>query len=232
MNEPNGVNSDADSREIIGGSPPDYIEGVREILSPNSLEAEENARNLREFVKDELELRPMKGRFRLSRLINWGGQGFVYGGSDAKMGGRPIAYKTVRPDGEKNRRAISHLEREAEITASLQHPNIIPVYDYDRNARGIPYFAMRPVAGHSMKQAIHLASQDRRHSFDNDTAPLIRALVAACHAVDYAHSQDILHRDLKPSNIMLGLFGEVVVIDWGLALRTNVADDRSTKEAL
>lgn len=106
----------------------------------------------------------------------------------------------------------ARLLREARITASLDHPGIVSVFDAGRSPRGEPWFAMRLVRGRS------LADTFAELVADAPTEPLIRHVLAAAEAVAYAHSRGVVHRDLKPGNIMVGPFGETQVIDWGLAL--------------
>jgi hypothetical protein len=108
-------------------------------------------------------------------------------------------------------RGGAHLRAEAMILALLQHPSIVPVYDSGTREDGVPFFAMKLVEGRSLQDAIGAAA-----SLEQRLA-LIPQVVAVAEAVAYAHSQAIIHRDLKPANILLGRFGETIVIDWGLA---------------
>src|SRR5581483_7768703 len=121
--------------------------------------------------------------------------------------------------------------REAEVCARLQHPGIVPVYAQGRDDTGRPYYAMRFIEGEPLADAI-----ERFHAaprFDSvEFRRLLQALVAVCNTVAYAHSRGVLHRGLKPANVMLGKFGETLVIDWGMARPfTRSADERSTGEA-
>ncbi|MDF1665905.1 MAG: protein kinase, partial [Planctomycetota bacterium] len=106
--------------------------------------------------------------------------------------------------------------REARITASLSHPNIPPIYELGMNSSGEHYMLMKVIEGQSLKEAIsevHSLGQ----SNPKEVRRLLEALVKVCEAVAYAHSREVIHRDLKPENIMIGEFGEVMVLDWGLA---------------
>src|SRR5262249_36594426 len=118
------------------------------------------------------------------------------------------------PTGEQ----ISRFQREALITARLQHPGIVPVYEAGRWPSGEPFFAMKLVSGRPLDKVIAEAT-----SLPARLALLPR-LAAACDAMAYAHSQRIIHRDLKPGNVLIGDFGETVVIDWGLAKDLDAAD--------
>ena len=112
--------------------------------------------------------------------------------------------------------------REAEITGRLEHPGIVPVYGLGRYPDGRPFYAMRFIQGENLKEAIerfHEAEASGRDPGERILAlrKLLRRFLDVCNAVDYAHSRGVLHRDLKPANIMLGPYGETLVVDWGLA---------------
>lgn len=145
-------------------------------------------------------------RYELGGLLGRGGMGEVRYARDTRLG-RPVALKTARLDGPE----MERLAREARLTAGLEHPGIIPVYDAGRGEGDVPYYTMRLLPGRSLADAIRetpeLAARLR----------LVRHLVDAAEAISYAHGQGVLHRDLKPGNIMVGAFGETVVADWGLA---------------
>jgi WD40 repeat protein/serine/threonine protein kinase len=109
--------------------------------------------------------------------------------------------------------------REVEITARLQHPSIVPVYEAGRWPNGTPFFAMKFVSGRSLRQLIEAA-----RTLDERLA-LLPNMIAVTDAIAYAHSERVLHRDLKPSNVLVGDFGETVVVDWGLAKSLTDSDD-------
>jgi serine/threonine-protein kinase len=112
---------------------------------------------------------------------------------------------------------------EAEITGRLEHPGIVPVYALGKNARGQPYYAMRFVKGESLKEAIaqfHARQAESGHDvrqWNLGLRQLLGRFLDVCDAIAYGHSRGVLHRDLKPSNVMLGPYGETLVVDWGLA---------------
>jgi hypothetical protein len=154
------------------------------------------------------------GRFTVLRPHAQGGLGQVSLARDEDLH-REVALKEVRPDrdsGASRRRFLA----EAEITGQLEHPGIVPVYALGRNERGRPYYAMRFVRGRTLADAIAAY-----HAAPTALAfrDLLQRFVDVCQALAYAHSKGIIHRDLKPSNVMLGDFGETVVLDWGLAKR-------------
>src|SRR5262249_59901748 len=107
-------------------------------------------------------------------------------------------------------------------TGGLEHPGIVPVYGLGKYADGRPYYAMRFIRGDSLQEAIarfHRAEKPGRDPSERRLAfrDLLGRFVAVCQAVAYAHSRGVLHRDLKPGNVMLGKYGETLVVDWGLA---------------
>ncbi len=136
-----------------------------------------------------------------------GGVGRVFEARDLRLG-RSVAIKELLP---KNRHAARRFEREARITARLQHPAIIHIYEAGVWRGGEPFYAMTKVSGRSLAEVV-----TERTSLAARLG-LLPNVIAVADALAYAHSQDVIHRDLKPANILVGAFGETVVIDWGLA---------------
>ena len=153
-------------------------------------------------------------RYRLGAVLAEGGLATIRAAHDVVLD-RHVAVKQLRdPDPGLTARFL----REARLTSQLIHPNIVPVYDLGLDADGHPAYAMKWVEGRSLADAIvGAASLEERLA-------LVPAVIAIADAVAYAHAQRVLHRDLKPANVILGAFGEVVVIDWGLALRLDDHD--------
>jgi len=150
-------------------------------------------------------------------LLGEGGMGVVYRVRDARLG-REAALKLVKSDQAEDD-VLLRFRREVEITARLDHPSIPPVYEAGTTSEGRHYMLMRVVEGHPLSLAIQ-ESHERGHSASGERGgqrTLLEALVKVGEAVAYAHSRRIVHRDLKPQNVMLGRFGEVFVVDWGLA---------------
>ena len=144
--------------------------------------------------------------------------GRVWLARDGELG-RQIALKDLRPDQTENTASYSRFLYEAKITAQLEHPGIVPVYELGQG--DAPYYTMRFVRGRTLSEAIR-AYHKKRAAGEADSvelAELLNSFVAVCHAVAYAHSRGIIHRDLKGQNVVLGDFGEVIVLDWGLAKR-------------
>ena len=145
-------------------------------------------------------------RYVLGPVIARGGMGTILAAFDRRLS-RSVAVK--RMDGSAPSLA-ERFRREIRVTASLQHPGIVPIYDAGVLDDGQPFYAMRHVPGASLEQAIAECDEGKRLG-------LLVPVLAAAEAVAYAHQRGIIHRDLKPSNILVGPFGETVVIDWGLA---------------
>ena len=157
-------------------------------------------------------------RYTLTHLHAKGGMGRVWLARDGSLG-RQIALKELRPDQSDNSIVCSRFLYEAKITAQLEHPGIVPVYELGEG--DAPYYTMRFVRGRTLSEAIR-AYHKKRAAGEADSVGLIdllMAFVSVCHAVAYAHSRGIIHRDLKGQNVVLGDFGEVIVLDWGLAKR-------------
>ncbi len=156
-------------------------------------------------------------RYTRLGLLGAGGMGEVHDFMDTMLG-RRIAVKALRRPLVSSDTAVRMLEREARVTGSLQHPNIIPVYDAGRRDDLGPFYAMRLVEQPTLEHVLEkLRVGDLEFVGGYSLGRLLRYFVQVCQAVDYAHSRGVVHCDLKPANILLGSFGEVLVVDWGLA---------------
>ncbi len=147
--------------------------------------------------------------------VGRGGLGQVWRAQDNELS-REVALKEIKADSA-SEETVRRLIREAQITAQLQHPNIVPIYEVHRGAR--PFYTMKLVRGKTLAQAIQEYHELKRHGQADPIAMprLITVFISICNALAYAHSRGIIHRDLKPQNIVLGDFGEAIVLDWGLA---------------
>jgi eukaryotic-like serine/threonine-protein kinase len=169
-------------------------------------------------------IRPTIGpgrRFRILRRHARGGLGEVFVAFDDELR-REVALKEIRPEHAGQARSRARFLLEAEITGGLEHPGVVPVYGLGRYPDGRPYYAMRFVHGRTLKEAIaDFHGAERPDSDPGERAlalrQLLRRYVDACNAMAYAHSRGVLHRDIKPANILLGPFGETLIVDWGLA---------------
>ncbi len=133
---------------------------------------------------------------------------------------RHVAVKSLK---EKSARAAGQLVREARITGQLEHPNVVPVYTLGQNPDGVPLLVMKRVEGRSWRQVLQADRATERLFSEAVLRKHLEILIQVCHAVSFAHSKGIVHRDLKPDNVMVGSFGEVYLLDWGIAVST-VAD--------
>ncbi len=162
------------------------------------------------------------GRYCDLRPHRSGGLGRVWRARDRVIG-RDVALKELRPDRADQPELRSRFLEEARITGQLEHPSIVPLYDLVADgaggAAGGPGYTMRFVSGRTLAEATRDYHGRRREGKATalDLTALLDAFVSVCHATAYAHARSVLHRDLKGQNVVLGEFGEVVVLDWGLA---------------
>ncbi len=159
------------------------------------------ARDLEELASVE------RHHYAITREIARGGIGRVFEARDLRLG-RQVAIKELLPQ---NRDAARRFEREARITSRLQHPAIIHVYEAGVWPGGEPFYAMPLVAGRSLDKVV------AEKQTLNERLGLLPNVIAVADALAYAHNANVIHRDLKPANVLVGEFGETVVIDWGLA---------------
>jgi WD40 repeat protein/serine/threonine protein kinase len=178
-------------------------------------------------------------RYQQFKSVGQGGMGIVYLALDTELN-RNVAFKVVRPDaghGDSEAIAASPLElfpprassgesarftelsalflQEAWVTAGLEHPGIVPVYELGETPDGVPYYTMRFVQGaRTIEEALGEATSLE------DRLGLLEPFLKVCDTIGYAHAKGVLHRDLKPRNIVMGEYGEVIVLDWGLATET------------
>ena len=145
--------------------------------------------------------------FRLLDEVGRGGMGVVYRARDLSLN-RDVAVKLLRPDCPPDGTSARRFLAEARITAQLQHPGIPAVYHVGTLPDGRPFLAMKLIRGQTLADLLKTGP---------DRGRLVAAFEDVCQAVGYAHAHGVLHRDLKPANVMVGAFGEVQVMDWGLA---------------
>src|SRR5688572_305743 len=173
------------------------------------------------------ELAPDFGRrYQDWGLLGRGGMGEVRLCRDHHIG-RKIALKVIRRSRATRERARSRFVREARIQGQLEHPAVVPVYDLGEAPDGRVYFTMKQVFGRTLDEIVKgLRDDDAKVHAEYGRRRLLDAFARVCLAVDYIHESGVVHRDLKPANVMLGRYGEVYVLDWGLAkLLEGPADD-------
>jgi eukaryotic-like serine/threonine-protein kinase len=170
-----------------------------------------------------------RDRYTLSRLHATGGIGRVWLARDASLG-RDVALKELRPERAGNPEVWARFLREAQITGQLEHPGIVPIYEVGRSPEDqAPFYTMRFVRGRTLAETVAAYHQRRSR---NEAGPLelrelLAVFVGVCNAAAYAHSRGVLHRDLKPQNVVLGDYGEVIVLDWGLAKVMGQSEDEA-----
>jgi WD40 repeat protein len=152
------------------------------------------------------------GRYRIVALLGQGGMGRVYEAEDLELG-RRVAIKFLRGPLSGQARSQKRFLRERSVTAELEHPSIVPVYDSGVSSNGEPFYVMRIARGKPLDVLIEGATTIEAR------LALLPNVIAAAEAVAFAHSHGLVHRDLKPANILVGAFGETLVADWGLAKR-------------
>ncbi len=162
---------------------------------------------------DGMVARPEPLHFALIEELGHGGMGVVLRGRDPDLH-REVAIKLLRGASDPVRRA--RFIAEAQITGQLEHPNIVPVHQFGLDPDGSPWFAMKIVNGETLAELLGRRVTQPEIARAWPLTRLVGVLIQVCNAVAFAHSRGVIHRDLKPANVMLGGFGEVVVMDWGL----------------
>lgn len=150
-----------------------------------------------------------KTRYAYFSQIAKGGKSVISSCRDLHLR-RTICYKTLRPEFVNDPLENHRLLREARISAGLQHPNTVPTYELGRDNRGNYYFTMKLVHGYTLREVLNFRER-------YDLTQLMEVLEQVGQALGYAHSMGVVHRDIKPDNILIGPYGEVLLLDWGLA---------------
>ncbi|MFW6023392.1 MAG: serine/threonine-protein kinase, partial [Myxococcota bacterium] len=166
-----------------------------------------------------LQLDTPEERYQRRKLLGRGGIGEVHLCHDRHIG-RDVAMKLLRPATEETSfsSATVRFVREARVQGQLEHPAIVPVYELGVTPDGVEYFTMKRIGGQTLESILHgLRTGDSalRRAFPRNK--LLQIFRQVCLAVEYAHVRGVVHRDLKPANIMVGHYGEVYVLDWGIA---------------
>ncbi len=173
--------------------------------------------HLRETSEDARLIRPSSpdtsrsSRYQLIGELARGGMGVIFQGRDLELG-RDLAVKVIREEHRDHPEMVRRFVEEAQIGGQLQHPGIVPVHDLGRLPDGRLFIAMKLVRGRTLA-----ASLATRRGPDEDRTRFLSVFEQVCQTMAYAHARGVIHRDLKPSNVMIGNFGEVQVMDWGLA---------------
>lgn len=167
---------------------------------------------------------PAERRYRHRRVLGRGGMGEVKLVDDQRIG-RSVAVKILLDDETGNIESVARFLREARVQGQLEHPSIVPVYDVDEDDAGRVFFTMRRIDGDTLERILtRLAAGDEHYLRLYSRRKLLSIFLNVCLALEYAHASGVVHRDLKPSNVMIGNFGEVHVLDWGIAKVRGVRD--------
>lgn len=167
-------------------------------------------------VFSSLPMKPQE-RYKFLRTIGFGGMKSVLLVHDRDTG-REVAMAIMPDFRERPKIDLERFVREARLTAQLEHPNIVPVHDLGIDSTGSPFFTMKYLHGQSLSAVIRkLAKGDAEAVHRFSQLRLLQIFIRICNAVEFAHSQGICHLDIKPENVNIGDFGEVLLLDWGLA---------------
>jgi serine/threonine protein kinase len=193
-----------DSEEILGGS----------------LSAEVESRRIMRSADASIVPGPCS-RFRRGDFHAKGGLGQVFHATDAELN-RDVALKEILDEYADEAPSRDRFVLEAQITGGLEHPGIVPVYGLGEYSGGRPYYAMRFIRGSTLKETIAAFHEDEILQKDAGARglalrKLLRRFLDVCNAIGYAHSRGVLHLDIKPGNIIIGKYGETLIVDWGLA---------------
>ena len=172
------------------------------------------------------------GRYEKKTVLGAGGMGAIWTAFDSRTR-RSVAFKEIKANKVTHQQYVGRFVNEAQITAQLEHPGIVPVHDVGWQPDGSPYYVMRLVSDETLARRIRKFHKRKvGHAERNlESTRLLREFINVCYSLDYAHDRGIIHRDLKPQNVMIGQHGETVIIDWGLAkpFRRNRAADGQTE---
>jgi serine/threonine protein kinase len=205
------VGSFEDVAQTIAQNPNSTIEPARRGSSDTQ------GRRALEGLGAQRDERGITSGLDMERTIGQGGMGIVRLATQRSLG-RKVAVKTLRPD-VKSEAATLRLLREAWVTGTLEHPNIVPVYDLGLDQDGSPIIVLKRIEGVEWGEVMHDAAVAKdRYGAADLLEHNLRILVQLCNAVSLAHARGVLHRDLKPENVMIGSFGEVYLVDWGIAV--------------
>ncbi len=192
-----------------------HVHRLHKTMTPEQFVGLSGAR--RAFAKmSELATDPGT-RFAVTRVIGEGGMGVVHLAEQRSLG-RKVVLKSLREQAQSEENTLRLLQ-EAWVTGWLEHPNVVPVHDVTLDSEGRPLIVLKRIEGETWSDLMGDAEAVRKHFGEDDLLEWnLRLYMQVCNAVHFAHSRGILHRDLKPDNVMIGTFGEVYVVDWGIAV--------------
>lgn len=165
--------------------------------------------------------------YTIENEVGRGGAGRVFLAYDGNIG-REVAIKEVSiPEelsGDVRDRRLKRFIREAKLTGQLEHPSVVPIYDFGMRPDGTTYYVMKYVRGDTLLRAVRECGDPSSEEAFAARMKLLGRIIAVCEAMAYAHAKGVIHRDLKPGNIVLGEFGETIILDWGLAKKITEPD--------
>ncbi len=164
-------------------------------------------------------------RYRDFKPLTQGGEAILRTCVDENLG-RTVVMKTLQPQFQNLETYQKRFLREARVTAQIPHPCTIPVYELSRDAEGNAYFTMKKLGGRDLSDILDRIAENDADTIRKYPIPeLLQVLVKCAQCLSFAHTQGVIHRDMKPANIMIGDYGEIMVLDWGLAKVSNLRDD-------
>jgi WD40 repeat protein len=212
----------------LDNQPPVSVEAVPDTHSPPARSAPSVSAKP---AKRETMTPETPGRYEMKREFGRGGQSSVWLALDRHIG-RDVAFKQLLPHNQDPRQGTSNLVsslgirflREARITGQLEHPSIVPVYEVGKRADGTFYYTQKLIRGRTFTDALKLCTNL------GERLKMLSHFIQLCQAIAYAHKRGVIHRDIKPDNVMVGEFGETIVLDWGLAKQLNDGKQDSIDE--
>ena len=205
--------------QTLGSLAATIAKNPRGTLVPTSDEPPHSGKNARDALR---RIQHDPNALRVHETLGEGGMGIVHLGHQVTLD-RHVAVKTLRKE-HLNDDNIESLLGEAWLAGSLEHPNVVPIYDLGLDPYGAPLLVMKKIEGDTWSTLLANPETMKRHASSVDPLEFnLRVLIQVCNAVHFAHSRDVVHRDLKPDNVMIGHFGEVYVLDWGVAMRPGPA---------
>jgi serine/threonine-protein kinase len=205
--------------QTLGSLAATIAKNPRGTLVPTSDEPPHSGKNALEALR---RIQHDPNALRVHETLGEGGMGIVHLGHQVTLD-RRVAVKTLRKEHlcDEN---IESLLGEAWLAGSLEHPNVVPIYDLGLDASGAPLLVMKRIEGDTWSTLLADPETMKRHAGSVDALEFnLRVLIQVCNAIHFAHSREVIHRDLKPDNVMIGHFGEVYVLDWGVATRPGPA---------
>lgn len=201
--------------QTLGSLAATIAKNPRQTLVPTSDPVPHSGKTALEVLR---KIRRDSASLNVHETLGQGGMGIVHVGHQVTLD-RRVAVKTLRKE-HRSDENIESLLGEAWLAGSLEHPNVVPIYDLGLDDTGAPLLVMKRIDGDTWSELLDDASKMTKHASGGDPLEYnLRVLVQVCNAIHFAHSRNVIHRDLKPDNVMIGDFGEVYVLDWGVAMR-------------